>query len=218
MTYKLKQGYSLVLRTCDAKMQGYGGFQWPAIGKVVAPDWKATVECGNGLHGLLNGRGNGELLDWSRDAKWLVCEVKTDTIVELFGKVKFPECKVIYCGDQFSSTSFLQVIKPDLQGIVGATATAGTRGTATAGDYGTATAGDSGTATAGDYGTATAGDYGTATAGDSGTATAGTRGILSIKWYDGDRDRIAIAYVGENGIKANTPYKLNEKGEFVEVK
>jgi hypothetical protein len=112
---------------------------------------------------------------------------------------------------------------------VGGTATAGHGGTATAGHYGTAiavgycgtaTAGRYGAAKAGNYGTAKAGDYGTATAGDCGTAMAGHGGTICIKYYDvqKDRYRIAIAYVGENGIMPNRKYALNDSHEFVEVK
>ena len=90
----------------------------------------------------------------------------------------------------------------------GGTATAGCRGSATAGYYGSATAGDGGTATAGDYGSATAGDYGTATAGYRGSATAGYRGTVYIKWWDGDRYRLVVGYVGEDGIEPNTPYRV----------
>jgi hypothetical protein len=96
------------------------------------------------------------------------------------------------------------------------TATAGYKGTATAGDGGTAIAGKWGTATAGDNGTATAGDGGTAIAGKWGTATAGDGGILQIRYYD-TRLRIATAYVGENGIKPNTKYRLDNERNFVEV-
>jgi len=100
------------------------------------------------------------------------------------------------------------------------TATAGYSGTATAGDRGTATAGDRGTATAGDRGAATAGDRGAATAGDSGTATAGDGGEIRIRYYDSkhDRMRTRVGYIGEDGLKANTPYRLNDKNEFEEVK
>jgi len=99
------------------------------------------------------------------------------------------------------------------------TATAGDRGTATAGDSGTATAGYRGTATAGYRGTATAGDSGTATAGDRGTATAGDSGELRIKHWDdkAERYRTKVAWVGEDGIKANTPYRLDDNGNFFEV-
>ncbi len=105
------------------------------------------------------------------------------------------------------------------------TATAGDKGTATAGDEGTATAGDEGTAKAGDYGTAkagykgtaTAGDYGTATAGDYGTAKAGYNGVIIIKHWNGEIYVPKVAIVRENGIKPNTPYKLDSEGNFVEA-
>ena len=97
------------------------------------------------------------------------------------------------------------------------TATAGDGGTATAGKWGTATAGDGGTATAGDGGTATAGDGGTATAGYEGTATAGDKGTLIIRRWDGKRYRTVVGYIGENGLEPNTPYKLNDAGEFVKA-
>ena len=103
------------------------------------------------------------------------------------------------------------------QSVVGyaGIATAGVKGTATAGVRGTATAGDGGTATAGARGTATAGDGGTATAGERGTATAGERGILSLRWWDWSRYRIATFYVGENGVLPNVKYRVDEKGQIV---
>jgi hypothetical protein len=99
------------------------------------------------------------------------------------------------------------------------TATAGYKGTATAGNWGTATAGDEGTATAGNWGTATAGDEGTATAGDEGTATAGDEGCISILYFSPKKEKYLrkIGVIGENGLKPNTPYKLEENGKFVEV-
>ena len=97
------------------------------------------------------------------------------------------------------------------------TATAGYEGMATAGKWGTATAGDGGMATAGKWGTATAGDGGTATAGYGGTATAGDKGTLIIRRWDGKRYRTVVGYIGENGLEPNTPYKLNDAGEFVKA-
>jgi len=99
------------------------------------------------------------------------------------------------------------------------TATAGYRGTATAGYRGTATAGESGTATAGESGTATAGESGTATAGESGTATAGNYGEIRIQWWDSkaQRYRTKIGYVGEDGIKPDTAYRLNDNHELEKV-
>ncbi len=112
-----------------------------------------------------------------------------------------------------------------LAGYHGA-ATAGDRGTAITGGYGIAIAGDHGIAIAGYCGTATAGGYGTAIiAGRWGIATAGYKGIavaekggeLRIRWHDGKRYRTAVAYVGEDGIEANTKYCIEGDGKFVKV-
>lgn len=98
----------------------------------------------------------------------------------------------------------------------GGKATAGYRGTATVGFQGTAIAGRFGAAIAGYKGTAIVGDGGTATVELEGTAQAGDGGTLVFEWFDGSRYRIAVGYVGENGIKANTPYCVVD-GRLVEV-
>ena len=253
-----------ILKTVQADGSAYGNFQWPLeVGaEVVAPDWDPTPQCGGGLHGLLNGVGNGGLLNWDNDAVWIVAKVpKKAQLVDLDGKVKVDRCKVVFVGNQLSAISFLQengcdgpivgaAVAVDNYGTAAAgdygTATAGDSGTATAGDCGTAIAGDSGTATAGDSGTATAGysgtatagdcgtatagyygtatagyggtatagDYGTAIAGYKGTATAGYRGTIQIRWWDGNRSRTAVGYVGEGGILPNVAYRV-ENGVFV---
>src|SRR4030067_340874 len=229
----------LILRTCNAEMTSHRGFIWPEAGPVEDPDWKQTPNCGYGLHGLLFGEGNGSLLNWRADARWLVVEVDATSVVNIGGKVKFPRGVVVHCGDRQSATSYLAA-RTHGRAIVGGTATAGYGGTATAGDGGTApagdrgtatagyggtatagyggtaTAGDGGTATAGYGGTATAGDGGTATAGYGGTATAGYGGILSLRWWDGKRYRIATFCLGEDGIEPNIPYRC-EEGRAVKV-
>ena len=43
----------------------------------------------------------------------------------------------------------------------------------------------------------------------------GEGGCAAVPWHDGERTRFAVAYVGENGIEANVPYCLNDKGQFV---
>jgi len=202
----------LILRTCRADgtspSEYANGFRWPAVGEeAVAPDWDSTPECGHGLHGLLRGCGDAGLLDWSADALWIAAEV--DEWVEIDGKVKAPRARVVARGDRKAVTDVLVARYPGLP-VVGAFATAGDDGTATAGDDGTATAGYRGTATAGYRGTATAGEYGTATAGDDGTATAGAGGEIRIRWWDGTRYRLAVGYVGEDGIEADTPYVVRD--------
>ena len=212
-----------MLKTVNEDMTAYHDFKWPKRGKVEAPDWDPEPICGGGLHGLLDGEGDGTLLNWSSKAKWLVVKIDQDEAIEIAGKVKVPRGSVVHCGNQVSATQYLQ--KRGLTGaIVGAmvvrgdrgTATAGYSGTATAGYSGTATAGYSGIATAGDSGTATAGYSGIATAGYSGIATAGGGGTISLKWWDGRRSRIEVFYVGEEGIRLNTPYRCID-GKAVEV-
>jgi len=204
-----------MLRTCSADGTSYGGFTWPESGPVEAPDWDPSPQCGHGLHGLLWGEGDGRLIDWSEDARWLVVEIDPRTAVDLCGKIKVPRAVVVYCGDRLGATA--DICERGAAGAVvggtatagyrgtatagdGGTATAGYRGTAKAGDRGTATAGDGGTATAGYYGTATAGYYGTATAGDRGTATAGYHGTATAGYYGtataGDR---GTATAGDRG-------------------
>ena len=174
------------LRTCAADMTSHGSFVWPTSGPVECPDWHPRAECGNGLHGLLWGAGDGSLLNWSDNAKWLV--VGVDEWVEIDSdKVKFPRAEVVFCGDRKAAVEFIIAKGADPAKCVGGTASAGNygtasagyRGTASAGNYGTASAGDGGTASACDGGTASACDYGTASAGYRGTASAGDYGTAS---------------------------------------
>ncbi len=201
----MNEAKTLILRTCDAQLRGHGGFQWPESGPVEYTDWSPVAKCGNGLHGLLEGKGGGGLLNWNEDAKWLVVEVDRSTLVTLDNgeKVKFPRGSVVYCGQMRGAIDFLIAAGIDSTGMIGAVVTAG---------Y-------SGTATAGYSGTATAGDRGTATAGYSGTARGGLDATLIIKWYDqaNNRIRCKIAIVGENGIEPNVWYRLDDKHRFVKV-
>jgi hypothetical protein len=177
----------LVLRTCDEKLQAYGGFQWPENGFVEAPDWDPKPECGNGLHGFLWGEGDGSLADWSEKAKWLVCEVDDDQIIGLQGKVKFKNCKVVFCGNREGATTYIlangslgkAVIGATLTGGDGATLTGGDRATLTGGDRATLTGGDGATLTGGYRATLTGGDRATLTGGNGATLTGGDRATLT---------------------------------------
>ena len=207
----------LVLRVNNPDMTSHGGFLYPESGVVSAPDWDPKPECGKGLHGWLWGEGNSFAADDKcslKDAKWLVLKVSSKDVVDLSGKVKFPSGTVVHCGDRKSATDYLY--KHGAKGaVIGGMLTVGDHSFATVGDHGTATAGNFGTATAGNFGTATAGYKGTATAGRYGTAKAGDNGKLIISYFD-NRSRIATAYVGENGIKSNVAYILDENGTFKE--
>ncbi len=86
----------LCLRTCGKDMKSHGGFQWPESGRVEAPDWEPTGECGHGLHGWLWGSGAWSLKAGGDDIWWLVFEADSASVVDLFGKVKVPRCDVVF--------------------------------------------------------------------------------------------------------------------------
>lgn len=187
----------LVLRTCDSDMKSYKGFQWPKSGYVFAPDWDPKPECGNGLHGLLRGEGEYSQLryDYKEPINWVVCSVDPELIVDLDGKVKFPECKVVHVGDKESATNYIHKrlgYPSNFNPCIGGEAKAGSYCSATAGHYGYAVAGDFGQATAGEYGHAKAGYRGQATAGRYGRAESGRYGRSAAD----DRGTAAVGYRG----------------------
>jgi hypothetical protein len=235
----LRPGEVAILRTCDASGKVHESFQWPLeVGaEVVAPDWIPKAKCGHGLHGLMRGAGDGTLLNWLPDAKWLVVAAIDAECVDLYGKVKFPRCRVLHVGDQASATALLAsiyhgvpIVGVALTGGYGSTLTGGYGSKLTGGDYSTLTGGYGSKLTGGDYSTLTGGDYSTLTGGDystltggygskltggyGSTLTGGDRSTLSIQWWDGERIRIAVAYVGEDAIESNVPYRVRD-GEFV---
>jgi hypothetical protein len=222
--YNLPAGHALVLRCCAPDMSSKNGFVWPGIGKVAeAPDWENAAECGNGLHGWLYGQGDHSCSDYwlANGAKWLVVEVEESTIVMLGGKCKFPRGSVRFVGAKHEAAAFIVTHEPHSKSVavIGHVAAVGDGEVVAVGALGTATAGDRGTATAGDSGTATAGDRGTATAGDRGTATAGDRGTICIRYWDAkaERYRTKVGYIGEDGLKPDTAYRLDDEHRFAEV-
>lgn len=64
--------------------------------------------------------------------------------------------------------------------------------------------------------TASAGDRGTASAGYRGTASAGDRGTILQKWWDGSRYRIAVGYIGEDGLEPGVKYRC-EAGKIIKA-
>ena len=200
---------ALMLRTCDKNMQSYGGFQWPESGRVTAPDWSDRAECGGGLHGLPWGEGNGGLLNWSEDAKWLVCEVDPSLEVPISGKSKWPWADVVFVGDREGATKYLRENGGIGLAIVGSTISVGD-GSTVSGGYHSIVRG-------GYRSTVSGGEGSTISVGDGSTVSGGEGSGLILKHWNGKRYRYSLAEVGENGIKANTPYRLDDEGKFIEV-
>jgi hypothetical protein len=99
----------------------------------------------------------------------------------------------------------------------GATVSGGDSATVSGGDWATVSGGDVATVSGGDWATVSGGDWATVSGGDGATVSGGDVANLSVKWLDGNRYRIAVAYVGEDGIKPNVKYRC-EKGAFVVAK
>ena len=193
-----------VLRVNDAQNQSNGGFQYPRKGKVSAPDWTPTAECGGGLHGWENGEGNSSMANIAPDGVWCLIKVvdSPDNLVRLDGKVKFREGTVILSGSRATVTQRLySLTKPNrmiglsmecgdnqtltggdnstLTGGYGSTLTGGNRSTLTGGDDSTLTGGDDSTLTGGGDSTLTGGNYSTLTGGYCSTLTGGYGSTLT---------------------------------------
>ena len=61
------------------------------------------------------------------------------------------------------------------------------------------------------------GPDGLAIVAEEGTARAGAGGVLVVGWWDerSGRRRLAVAYVGEQGIQPDVTYRVNDQGRFV---
>ena len=194
----LDDGRWPILRTCDADMQGHGGFQWPTSGHVEAPDWDPDPdrECGGGLHGLLWGCGNASLLAAAHGTRWLIVAVDPADVANPAqpGKVRYRRGEVLLVTtDRAEAIAWLY-------------------------DHGGRRLPVSwGTSTSGDWGTSTSGSWGTSTSGNGGTSTSGDGGIVVCRWWDATakRYRLTVGYPGEDGIEAGVAYRANEVGELV---
>jgi hypothetical protein len=170
------------------------GFKWPKKGPVACDDWDGgKMVCGGGLHGLENGEQSGSYLDWSDEAVWLVVKVRVaDGYAtgknELTDKCKFRKGTVVYCGKRDGAVAYLVKHGADPSKVVSGQATA-------------------------------SGHNGVAFTGYDGFVRSRHNGAMAALWWDNkhNRPRIAVAYVGENGIKPDTWYKI-ENGVFVEIK
>ena len=219
MDYILPVGKVLCLRTCHKDLTSHGGFQWSGEGEVRCPDWSSEPECGHGLHGLLWGQGNGDLLNWSADAVWLVVEVDFEAIVDLGGKVKFPVCRVVYSGDRRAATDLIHQRAPNGTTVVGVTLTGGKDSILTGGYGSTLTGGNDSTLTGGDGSTLTGGNDSILTGGKDSILTGGYGSTLTFRYWDesSSRNRIVTCYPGEDGIEVNQPYRLDRNRKPVKV-
>ena len=195
----------LILRNCNPDGTSQNGFKWNTeIGAVnTCPDWKDNNECGNGLHGWLDGIGDSTVSNYNDSPLWLVAEV--EAFNDCGGKVKFQSCTVVFTGTMLECSKYLydQGIRGPIIGLTGdyseggdysaliavgkrmqssghnSTQKAGDESTQKAGSYSTQKAGDESTQTAGNESTQTAGHSSTQTAGYSSTQKAGSHSNIT---------------------------------------
>ena len=220
----------LILRTCNKDLKSYKGFQWPKEGPVSAPDFNPSPECGHGLHGLLEGQGDWGLLDWSVSAKALIVETDRSQLIELGGKVKFQSGIVkrvatiaaLLCEFLCNAAKIKKEVS-DLQKATSSTAAVDENSHSSSDPSSQlAASGDSSQLAASGYSSklAASGRSSLVIGASHGcVARAADGGTLVLtRWVDKEkRWRVSVAYIGENGIKADTDYKLNDAGEFEEV-
>ena len=209
----------LIMRSCGPDLRSYNDFQWPEAGPVSAPDWQATEECGNGLHGFLWGQGDESLANQATDAKWLVVEADGSNVIDLGGQVKFSSGTVVFCGEAKGAAAYIQSNGGAGKKVMHATLTGGNGSTLTGGYLSTLTGGHHSTLTGGHHSTLTGGDHSTLTGGDHSTLTGGYGSCLLILFCNGQRLKAKIGQVrdedGDGPLEPNQPYKLNEAGDFV---
>lgn len=175
----------LFLRTTNAEGRASGGFQWPMeVGATVtAPDWLPTRDCGNGLHGLLNGEGNYGNLNFDKDALWWI--VEAEDAIDLGSQYKFKSCKIVAFGKREDITPMMRrmtggAVHGLIETRVGrSTLTGGVCSTLTGGHGSILTGGNFSTLTGGGYSIITGMDQSTLTGGDGSILTGGARSTLT---------------------------------------
>jgi len=233
-TFTDKNGKVLILKRLPIDRKAYGGFQYPTgVGsQVEAPDWNETSKCGGGLHGWPFSFGLGEGSDYELGDVWLVLAADPSEVVgELDGgwKCKCKKATIVYDGD-FKGA--MDMLRPLFSDCVKAMCSSGNSSNnassgysarnASSGDFASnASSGDGAeNASAGDYAKneATGRSSMCAAAGLDSRCKVGESGAFAIAFTraDGLPD-FKVGVVGENGIKANTWYEVNN-GELTEVK
>ena len=226
-------GKVLVLRFSDKDGKAYGGFQHPLIvgETVTAPDWTPTTECGGGIHGWPWGIGLGDGKEPEWDALWQVYSVDPAKLIGEAGwgpKCKFETGELVFSGDWHGAMQFILPgqMKWAFEISEGAASNSGTRGAASnSGTRGAAS-------NSGDYGAASnSGDYGAAATTAEGTAAfctgleskakAAAFGCIALAWWNAAAERVEMRCAeigkGKGKLKADTWYRLDSDGKFIEV-
>lgn len=236
--------YCLVLKSVNKDMTSHydDTFKYPKKGMVRDPNWAPTRGCGNGLHGYLWGEGDGGHSFWIGGTKWLVLKVLKSDIINFGDKVKFPKGEVIYAGGRKGATDLILAHPEGKDKNVigcyqivedGKSAVGGYRSTLVGGNKSNLTGGEKSKLTGGDYSTLVGDWYSTLTSGyesnikgGPGSIIEGREGSILSGGNDSSLTWVIFTstigyvyhtvYVGKDGIKPNTKYRLKD-GKPVKV-
>ena len=198
----------LVLRNCNSDGSSYNGYVWNTeIGAVnTCPDWIDNLQCGNGLHGWLDGIGSANCSDYNSSPLWFVLEV--EKFVDLGDKVKFPTCVVVFKGSKAECAKYLYDagIRGPIIGLTGDYPEGGDYSALISEGTRTQKAGDLSTQKAGHSSTQTAGNYSTITCGNNCKVTAGIGSTVTHRWYDNGY-KVAVFIITEKEANKQFLYK-----------
>jgi hypothetical protein len=199
-----------LLRSCNNDFTAHGGYQWPhVVGAECRPVmWDPEAECGNGLHGFVNGEGDSSLANWGNEAQWIIFSAPSDQVTAIGPqKSKSSVARIEHVGvggtgsdRRLSCIQYLESIGRLGLMAMGVMRQGGARSTLTGGARSTLTGGA----------------RSTLTGGDGSTLTGGGECTMIFRWYDYANARWRLATADETVLKPNTPYTVKD-GKIVEV-
>jgi hypothetical protein len=185
---------NLIMKVVNADGTTHGGFVWPlTVGATVE-----APECGNGLHGWLNGEGYIDAADICPGSIWLLVGVRTK-LLDLGAKVRFRKGTILAVGTAQEIAAEIIRRRPGSRPHYGTHAT-GEGGTARGGYGSTVTGGRGCTITGGDGSAVSGGACSDATGGAgsvvSGGAGSTVRGGHGARIVGGDRSELTVGWGG----------------------
>lgn len=175
-------------------------FIYPTSGVVEDINWEPSKEFGNCLDGFLWGEGDGSLISWRDDAKWMVIKVLNKDIIKYSGSVSYAKGEVIHVGDRKSATDLICSHPKSLDkkvigcyrtvgdngiavGGTGCVLTGGEKSKLTGGNGSILNGGHSSILTAGNNSTLVSHHFATLTSGNNSNLKASDRTILTAGYH-----------------------------------
>ena len=141
--------------------------------------------------------------------------------------MQVPSGKIVFVGSNSEAANYIVANEPQAASVavIGLIAECGENGVLQGGALSVLTGGNDAKMTGGNYAKMTGGyaakmtggDYATMTGGYAAKMTGGDYAVMHFTYWDGNRTRTVIAYVGEAGIKPNVAYTLDKNRKIFEA-